>query len=180
MTGNKGALQANSDREAGILDLARRHLALGLTGAHDEQLVDVWARGFGGISVPRSHITWDISRAREGVTRFSVDLTSATDFDKLDSLGWVQPPWRGLRGGFRDSHKIRASWPDAARVVAVLAAFYLSRAGGGTRDRQGAWDLLCAHIPDAPAESMQEYHKLLRQIRKLFGPLLSRSTTEAA
>lgn len=180
MTSNRGALEPHSERERQIIELLRKHLALNLPATYDERIVDSWVRRFGGLTASRSRINWDLTKwPSEGVIRFSVDLTSATDFDKLASIGWVQPPWVGLRGGFRDSHKRRAMWPDGSRVAATLAAFYLSRSGGGTRERQAAWDLLCAQVPEVSAESMSEYHKLLREIRQLFGPVTARNDEAA-
>jgi hypothetical protein len=98
-------------------------------------------------------------------------MTSATDFDKLDKLGWVNPDLRYLRARFRDTHKARPVWPDVRRIIAALAVFYLSTSGGGTRDRQAAWDLLAENVEGVIVERMGEYHELLRRIRQDFGPL---------
>jgi len=173
VTRNKGALSPHSEREELILYNVRAHLEAGVTD--HEQIVAEWARRWGGVHRAQSQTTLglDIGRSAEGVIGFHVRLTSATDWDKLARMGWIKPEFAKYRAHFHDAHKVRPRWPDPARIIAVLGAFYLSRSGGGERDRQAAWDLLCAVVPDVSAESMSEHHKLLAQIRNDFGPLVT-------
>ncbi len=119
-TGNRHALKPHSERERLILDNARSHISARV--ADHEQVVREWARRWGGVPPTRgTELTWNDAGA--GVVGVYVRMTSATDFDKLDKLGWVNPDLRYLRARFRDTHKARPVWPDVRRIIAALAVF---------------------------------------------------------
>lgn len=109
-----------------------------------------------------------------GVTAIHGGGAPANAFGSWDALAHA----RLREPGSVDSRGQRLEGP---RVATVLAVFYLSNAGGGTRTIADSIDLLQDRIADPALESYMEgwprtYSRILTTLRARYGPLTDKDT----
>jgi hypothetical protein len=108
----------------------------------------------------------------DGTLTITYRLVSATDWDKLDRIGFI-PPWaRVFRSHFRDANRKRPRWRKPSTIIRSLAIYYLSTEGGGRLSRPDALARCQAdpRLADIAANwDRSEHSKVLRELREDYG-----------